>query len=46
MTTILWPDETGNVDFAESRHKRDQDRVACFLRQKAAAEKEKTDLNK
>ncbi|HZZ23818.1 MAG TPA: hypothetical protein VFE60_15125 [Roseiarcus sp.] len=31
MTTILWPDETGNVDFAESRHKRDQDRVACFL---------------
>jgi hypothetical protein len=31
MTTILGPDETGNVDFAESRHKRDQDRVACFL---------------
>ena len=31
MTTILQTDETGNVDFAESRRKRDQDRVACFL---------------
>ena len=31
MTTILWPDEATNVDFAESRRKRDQDRVACFL---------------
>jgi hypothetical protein len=31
MTTFLWPDEEGNVDFVESRHKCDQDRVACFL---------------
>jgi hypothetical protein len=31
MTTFLQPDEATNVDFAESRHKRDQDRVACFL---------------
>jgi hypothetical protein len=29
--TFLGPDEADNVDFAESRHKRDQDRVACFL---------------
>ena len=26
--TFLGPDEADNVDFAESRHKRDQDRVA------------------
>jgi hypothetical protein len=31
MTTFLGPDEATNVDFAESRHKRDQARVACFL---------------
>ncbi len=31
MTTFLQPDEATNVDFAESRQKRDQDRVACFL---------------
>ena len=31
MTTFLSPDEATNVDFAESRHKRDRDRVACFL---------------
>ena len=31
MTTFLQPDEATNVDFAESRKKRDQDRVACFL---------------
>ena len=31
MTTILSPDEATNIDFAESRRKRDQDRVACFL---------------
>jgi hypothetical protein len=29
--TFLGPDEADNVDFVESRHKRDQDRVACFL---------------
>jgi hypothetical protein len=29
--TILDPDDAANVDFAESRHKCDQDRVACFL---------------
>jgi hypothetical protein len=31
MTTILQPDDATNVDFAESRHTRDKDRVACFL---------------
>jgi hypothetical protein len=31
MTTFLQPDEATNVDLAESRQKRDQDRVACFL---------------
>jgi hypothetical protein len=31
MTTFLGPDEATNVDFAESRHKRDQARVASFL---------------
>ena len=31
MTTFLQPDEGINVDFAESRQKRDRDRVACFL---------------
>jgi hypothetical protein len=31
MTTTLRPDEATNVDFAESRHTRDKDRVACFL---------------
>jgi hypothetical protein len=31
MTTFFQPDETTNVDFAESRRKCDQDRVACFL---------------
>ena len=31
MTTFLGPDEATNVDLADSRHKRDQDRVACFL---------------
>ena len=31
MTTFLQPDETTKVDFAESRRKCDQDRVACFL---------------
>ena len=31
MTTFLSPDEATNVDFAESRQKRDRDRVACFL---------------
>ena len=31
MTTFLGPDEATNVDLAESRHKRDQSRVACFL---------------
>jgi hypothetical protein len=31
MTTFLQPDEATNVDFAESRQKRDRDRVACFL---------------
>ena len=31
MTTFLGPDEATNVDLAESRRKRDQDRVACFL---------------
>jgi hypothetical protein len=30
MTTFD-PDDATNVDFAESRHKRDHDRVACFL---------------
>ena len=31
MTTFLSADEATNVDFAESRQKRDRDRVACFL---------------
>jgi hypothetical protein len=31
MTTFLGPDEATNVDLAESRHTRDQGRVACFL---------------
>ena len=31
MTTFLGPDEANNVDLADSRHRRDQDRVACFL---------------
>jgi hypothetical protein len=31
MTTFLGPDEATNVDLAESRRKRDQARVACFL---------------
>jgi hypothetical protein len=31
MTTFLGPDEATNVDLADSRHRRDQDRVACFL---------------
>ena len=31
MTTFLQPDEEINVDFAESRQKRDRGRVACFL---------------
>ena len=31
MTTFLGPDEATKVDLAESRHKRDQERVACFL---------------
>jgi hypothetical protein len=31
MTTFLGPDEGTNVDLAESRHKHDQNRVACFL---------------
>ncbi|HEY3621672.1 MAG TPA: hypothetical protein VGL12_04605 [Roseiarcus sp.] len=31
MTTFLHPDDADNVDFAESRHTRDKDRVACFL---------------
>src|ERR1700722_11351163 len=31
MTMFLGPDEATNVDLADSRHKRDQDRVACFL---------------
>ena len=31
MTTFLQPDEGINVDFAQSRQKRDRDRVACFL---------------
>jgi hypothetical protein len=31
MTTILQPDDADNGDFAESRHTRDKDRVACFL---------------
>ena len=31
MTTFLGPDEATNVDLANSRHKRDQARVACFL---------------
>jgi hypothetical protein len=31
MTTFLGPDEATNVDLADSRHKRNQDRVACFL---------------
>jgi hypothetical protein len=29
--TFLGPDEATNVDLAESRQKRDQGRVACFL---------------
>ena len=29
MTTFLGPDEATNVDLADSRHRRDQDRVAC-----------------
>jgi hypothetical protein len=28
-TTFLGPDEATNVDLADSRHRRDQDRVAC-----------------
>jgi hypothetical protein len=31
MTIILQPDEAADVDFAEPRQKRDEDRVACFL---------------
>jgi hypothetical protein len=31
MTTFLGPDEATNVDLAESRHKRNQAHVACFL---------------
>ena len=31
MTTFLDPDDATNVDFAESRQKRDKDRVGCFL---------------
>ena len=31
MTTFLDPDDATNVDFAESRQNRGQDRVACFL---------------
>jgi hypothetical protein len=31
MTTVLRPDEGTNVDFPESQHTRDKDRVACFL---------------
>jgi hypothetical protein len=31
MTTFLGPDEATHVDLADSRHRRDQDRVACFL---------------
>jgi hypothetical protein len=31
MTTFLGPDDAANVDLAESRQKRDQGRVACFL---------------
>jgi hypothetical protein len=31
MTTFLGPDEATDVDFAEPSHKRDQERVACFL---------------
>jgi hypothetical protein len=31
MTTILRPEEAGNVDFPQPRQKRDKDRVACFL---------------
>ena len=31
MTTFLNPDDAINADFAESRTKRSQDRVACFL---------------
>jgi hypothetical protein len=31
MTTFLGPDEATNVDLADSRHRRDRDRVACFL---------------
>ena len=31
MTTFLGADEATNVDLADSRHRRDQDRVACFL---------------
>ena len=31
MTTFLGPDEATNFDLAESRHKRDQSRVAYFL---------------
>jgi hypothetical protein len=31
MTTFLQSDEEINGDFAETRQKRDRDRVACFL---------------
>ena len=31
MTTFLGPDKATNVDLAESRHKRNQAHVACFL---------------
>ena len=31
MTTLFDPDEAIEVDFTESRTKRNQDRVACFL---------------
>jgi hypothetical protein len=31
MTTFLPLDEATNVDFAELRTKRDQDRIGCFL---------------
>jgi hypothetical protein len=31
MTTFLESDDAANVDLAESRTKRGQDRIACFL---------------
>jgi hypothetical protein len=31
MTTSLGPDDAISVDFTESRTKRNQDRIACFL---------------